>query len=80
MARLEYWTLEIAKKIKQYDADAIIEITRDTYENEDAYILVETAKNEIEVAQISHDILSNAMDDGYFIVVLPTKMKKAVGL
>jgi len=80
MRKLDYWTEEIAAQIRQYDPHAHIDITRNTYEGEDAYVIVETIKNVGEVMDIARKAQNDAMDDGYFIPVLPTKMKTAVGM
>ncbi len=80
MRTLDYWAEEIAAQIRQYDPHAQIDITRDTYEGEDAYVVVETVKDVGEVMDIARETQNNAMDDGYFIPVLPTELKKVVGL
>lgn len=80
MRQLSYWTEEIAAKIKAYDPDAKINITRNTYEGEDAYILVETVKNALDLMHAAQDVQGEAILEGYFIPVLPTKLKNAVGM
>lgn len=80
MATLEYWTHIISNKIKEYDEHAQIEVTTDTYEGEDAYILVNTILDELYLMRKVVHIQGEASLDDYFIVVLPTQIKKAAGM
>ncbi|WP_353572678.1 hypothetical protein [Candidatus Albibeggiatoa sp. nov. BB20] len=80
MANLEYWTDKISNEIKKYDEYAQIEVTQETYEGEDAYVLVNTVLDELYLMRQVVHVQGEASLDDYFIVVLPTQIKKAAGM
>ena len=75
MNRLYHWTHKIEQLIKEIDPASIIETTKDTYEGEDAYIRVKTKLKAGYIMDKALPLQGEAMDENFFIVVLPTQIK-----
>ena len=73
MDRLEFWLDQVCDTIKEVDPDAVIEISRDTFEDEDIDVNVYTAVDKVfPVSSSTNRVVSRALiDEGYNILVLP---------
>ena len=71
--RIELWVDRVCDKIKEADPVAVIEVTRDTYEDEDIDINVFTSAGRIrEIEKATNPVASEALiNEGYNILVLP---------
>ncbi len=70
MKRLEHW---IAERIKELDPES--RITKDTYEGEDAYILVRSRLDGMYIMRQLTDLQGEAILEDCFIPVLPAQIK-----
>jgi len=82
MDRLEFWIDQVCDKIKEVDPDAVIEISRDTFEDEDIDVNVYTEVDKVlPIGYSTNRVTSKALvEEGYNILVLPmVKSDKRIG-
>ena len=73
MDRLEFWIDQVCDKIKEVDPDAVIEISRDTFEDEDIDVNVYTVVDKVlPIDYSTNRVVSRALiEEGHNILVLP---------
>ena len=73
MDRLEFWIDQVCDKIKEVDPDAVIEISRETFEDEDIDVNVYIEVDKVlPIDYSTNRVVSKALvEEGYNILVLP---------